>query len=85
MVVAPSQTLTDADYQMLRSASLKSFPRSMSSAAATFNSPWTRRAKLLCHRGQSESKPFISPRLKATGYPIAKWRQNWLSATRLPS
>jgi carbamoyl-phosphate synthase large subunit len=39
IVVAPSQTLTDKEYQMLRTASLKRFAGSALRAGATFNSP----------------------------------------------
>jgi carbamoyl-phosphate synthase large subunit len=73
IVVAPSQTLTDADYQMLRSASLKIISASR-----------CRRGCNIQFALDPESKNYyvieVNPRVsrssalasKATGYPIAK-------------
>jgi len=45
IVVAPSQTLTNKEYQMLRTASLKIIRELASKAAAMCSMPSTRRAK----------------------------------------
>ena len=55
IVVAPSQTLSDRDYQMLRSSALKITARSASRAAATCSSR-SRRART-SRPGRARSRP----------------------------
>ena len=74
IVVAPTQTLTDKEYQMLRTASAaRSSARWASRAAATSSSRWTRAATRTT--SSRSTRASAAPRRwpsKATGYPIAR-------------
>ncbi len=73
IVVAPSQTLSDREYQLLRRRRCASFARSASRAAATFSSRSIRTSSAFyvieVNPRVSRSSALAS---KATGYPIAR-------------
>ena len=86
IVVAPSQTLSDKEYQMLRSASLKIIRALGIEGGCNVQyalAPGDVVAETLPNRGQAESRYYVievNPRVsrssalasKATGYPIAR-------------
>jgi carbamoyl-phosphate synthase large subunit len=72
IVVAPSQTLADKEYQMLRSAALNIITALGWRAAATCSSRSIRQLRIRGHRGQPRVSRSSALASKATGYPIAK-------------
>ncbi len=92
IVVAPSQTLSDKEYQMLRTSALNIINELASPVAVTYSLPCIRTSFEYCvievNPRVSRSSALAS---KATGYPIAKvaarslWAIPWMrSRTPLP-
>jgi carbamoyl-phosphate synthase large subunit len=71
IVVAPSQTLADSEYQMLRTIAIKVIRALGIVGSATSNTPWTPVPTTIASRGERPAFPQLGPASKATGYPLA--------------
>jgi len=83
ITVAPAQTLTDKEYQILRNASLAvlreiGVDTGGSNVQFAVNPHNGRLIVIEMNPRVSRSSALAS---KATGFPIAKWQRNWRSVT----
>jgi len=78
ITVAPAQTLTDKEYQMMRDASFEVIREiGVETADRTFSSRLIRTTADGRHRNDPRVSRSSALASKATGFPIARSPQNW--------